>query len=119
VQGWSDKEEVLRDVFTGTGGGRVLDIYQTYPPQDLSTTLKQSSRPTESLGAYAKRKMAAAAGGGSGSKKPTLIVVYLGGITYMEIAALRFLSKRDSFPYHIVIVTTKVVNGSKLIQQLG
>ena len=25
----------------------------------------------------------------------------------------------DTFPYHIVIVTTKVLNGSKLIQQLG
>jgi hypothetical protein len=90
-----------------------LDIYQTYPPQDLSTTLKQQARPSNSLGSYAKKKMAAS------SKKPTLIVVYLGGITYMEIAALRFLSKRDSFPYHIVIVTTKVLNGSKLIQQLG
>jgi hypothetical protein len=65
------------------------------------------------LGSYAKKKMAAS------SKKLTLIVVFLGGITYMEIAALRFLSKRDSFPYHIVIVTTKVLNGSKLIQQLG
>ena len=64
---------------------------------------------------YAKKKMAAS----GGRKKPTLIVVYLGGVTYTEIAALRFLSKRDTFPYHIVIVTTKVLNGSKLIQQLG
>jgi hypothetical protein len=115
MQGWGDKEEALHDLFAGSGGGggRLLDIYQTYPPQDLSTTLKQQARPSNSLGSYAKKKMAAS------SKKPTLIVVYLGGITYMEIAALRFLSKRDSFPYHIVIVTTKVLNGSKLIQQLG
>ncbi|OEU06920.1 Sec1-like protein [Fragilariopsis cylindrus CCMP1102] len=51
-------------------------------------------------------------------KKPTLIVVYLGGITYMEIASLRFLSKRDSFPYHIIVITTKVLNGTKLIQSM-
>jgi len=127
MQGWSDKEEVLRDLFSGvptssssassSGKGRLLDIHQTDPPRDLTTTLKQQHRQkTEPLGVYAKKKMAASSGG---KKKPTLIVVYLGGITYMEIAALRFLSKRDTFPYHTVIVTTKVLNGSKLIQQLG
>mmetsp|Transcript_30252 Transcript_30252/g.63316 ORF Transcript_30252/g.63316 Transcript_30252/m.63316 type:complete len:114 (+) Transcript_30252:106-447(+) len=51
--------------------------------------------------------------------KPTLIVVYLGGITYAEIGALRFLSKRDSFPYHIIMVTTRVLNGTKLLQHTG
>jgi vacuolar protein sorting-associated protein 33A len=122
IQGWHDKKEVLLELFTGSssGGGRLLDIQQTHPPQDLTTTLKnqqqQSAFNKEALGVYAKKKMTAS---GGGRKKPTLIVVYLGGITYMEIAALRFLSKRDTFPYHIVIVTTQVLNGSKLIQQLG
>jgi hypothetical protein len=117
MQGWGDKDEVLRDLFNGSGGGRLLDVQQKNPPQDLPSTLKQQtpSIKEESLGAYAKKKMATS----GGRKKPSLVVVYLGGVTYMEIAALRFLSKRDSFPYHIVIVTTKVTNGSKLIQQLG
>jgi len=139
MHGWhtSDKDDILKDLFqmmvannsssgsNNGGGGRLLDVRQTYPPRDLPTTLrrqrqsKSSSRGLilESLGAYGKkysndRKH-------SSKKKPTLIVVYLGGITYMEIAALRFLSKRETFPYHIVVVTTRVLNGSKLIQQMG
>ena len=85
----------------------------------------------ESLGSYGKRKSittttttttSGSSSKNSGTKKkkkPTLIVVYLGGITYMEIASLRFLSKRDSFPYHIIVITTKVLNGTKLIQSMG
>ena len=146
MQGWHthDKEDVLKDLFqmmatnngsSGSGsGGRLLDVRQTYPPRDLPTTLRcqrqqqqqQQRRGSrvEALGSYGKKKMNSMNGTSSSSssskkKKPTLIVVYLGGITYMEIGALRFLSKRDSFPYHIVVVTTKVLNGSKLIQQMG
>jgi hypothetical protein len=75
----------------------------------LATTLKLQTPPTgESLGQYTNKQ-----------HKPTLIVVYLGGITYMEIAALRFLSKRPTFPYHIIMVTTKVINGTALLRSLG
>lgn len=130
MQGWhtQDKEDVLRDLFqmmtvnntnsASTNGpvGRLLDVRQTVPPRDLPTTLrKQRARGTasmEPLGAYGTKHV-------SSKKKPTLIVVYLGGITYMEMAALRFLSKRDSFPYHIIVITTRVLNGSKLLQQMG
>lgn len=127
MQGWSDKEDVLRDVLMGGGGGgsatsgttasssssslgRLLDVHQTYPPQDLTAILQQQSPPLGSpLGVWAKKR----------PTKPILIVVYLGGITYMEIAALRFLSKRESFPFHIVMVTTSIINGSKLLQEMG
>mmetsp|Transcript_45942 Transcript_45942/g.112091 ORF Transcript_45942/g.112091 Transcript_45942/m.112091 type:complete len:882 (+) Transcript_45942:148-2793(+) len=138
MQGWNDKEDVLRDVLLGGGGGsnsgnsgggatgggggnsasgaansslgRLLDIHQTFPPQDLTSLLKQQSPPIGApLGVWAKKR----------PTKPTLIVMYLGGITFMEIAALRFLSKRDSFPFHIVIVTTTVLNGTKLLQEMG
>ncbi|VEU39407.1 unnamed protein product [Pseudo-nitzschia multistriata] len=127
MQGWHtpDKEDILRDLFqmmasnnSGSGGnGRLLDVRQTYPPRDLPTTLRKqrqskSSSRLEPLGAYGKKRT-------NSKKKPTLIVVYLGGITFMEIAALRFLSNRETFPYHIVVVTTRVLNGSKLIQQMG
>ena len=103
------KEDILREL-----PGRLLDIQQCHPPLDLSTTLKLQTPPKgESLGTYAKNSTKVRRG-----KKPTLIVVYLGGITYMEIAALRFLSKRDTFPYHIIMVTTRVMNGSTLLKSL-
>jgi vacuolar protein sorting-associated protein 33A len=119
MQGWGDKKDALQELFSSVGSGRLLDIEQTNPPQDLAATLKEQPPQLvfkkESLGAYAKNKLASS----GGKRKPTLVVVYVGGITYMEIAALRFLSKRDTFPFHIVIVTTQVLNASKMLQQLG
>lgn len=110
IQGWTiSKEDILREL-----PGRLLDIQQCHPPLDLSTTLKLQTPPKgESLGQYAKNSTTIRRG-----KKPTLIVVYLGGITFMEIAALRFLSKRESFPYHIIMVTTRVMNGTSLLKSL-
>ncbi len=122
MQGWSDKEDILKDAFSmmafssDTQPSRLLDVLQSNPPRDLPTTLRhQQTKPLKtSLGAFGR-----ASNSGSSSSKPTLIVVYLGGITYAEIASLRFLSKKDTFPYHIIIVTTKILNGSKLLQQMG
>jgi hypothetical protein len=106
VQGWAGKEDIVKEL-----QGRLIDVTQHHPPEDLATAMKRS--PVGSLGSLAKSTPV------TSSKKPTLIVFYLGGVTYMEIAALRFLSKRPIFPYHIVIVTTKVINGTTLLQSLG
>ncbi|KAI2495188.1 hypothetical protein MHU86_19327 [Fragilaria crotonensis] len=103
VKGWKGKDEFLKDL-----PGRLVDIMQQSPPLDFASSLQ--TKPTQSLGAFAETK--------AGDRKPTLVVVYVGGVTYMEIAALRFLSKRGSFPYHIVIVTTKVINGTTLLESL-
>jgi hypothetical protein len=123
IQGWTTKQDILKEL-----PGRLLDIQQSHPPQDLASTLKQQQQQQKatttspntgesSLGQYAKKQVSLS--NNKNTKKPTLIVVFLGGITFMEIAALRFLSKRSTFPYHIVMVTTKVINGSSLLQSLG
>lgn len=102
IQGWAGKEDTLREL-----PGRLVDIEQKFPPEDLATALK-GIRPNQSLGAITKE-----------GKRPTLMVVFVGGVTYMELAALRFLSKRPTFPYHIICVTTKITNGSKLLESLS
>jgi hypothetical protein len=44
-------------------------------------------------------------------------VVFIGGITYAEIAAIRYLNK--SMPNHkYIILTTHITNGKKLIDSL-
>jgi hypothetical protein len=91
-----------------SGGGGVFESLGSYGKRKSITTTTTTSGSSSSKNSGTKKK-----------KKPTLIVVYLGGITYMEIASLRFLSKRDSFPYHIIVITTKVLNGTKLIQFMG
>ena len=107
VQGWRNKEDsVLKEL-----PGRLVDITQYNPPEDLTAAVKRPQGP--SLGALAAET------GGTSAKKPTLIVMYVGGVTHMEIAALRFLSKRPTFPYHIICVTTKVINGSTLLRSLS
>lgn len=47
--------------------------------------------------------------------KKTMLLFVVGGLSYIEIAACRFLSNDPSFPYRIMLATTKLVNGSTLI----
>jgi hypothetical protein len=89
-----------------------VDVTQQNPPEDLTTALRRPKG--RSLGAAAEELV-----GTVSSKKPVLMIMYVGGVTYMELAALRFLSKRASFPYHIVCCTTKVINGSRVLQTLS
>jgi hypothetical protein len=51
--------------------------------------------------------------------KPIMLVVFVGGLTYIEIAAFRMLSKDPSFPFHIIMATTKLTNGTKLLRSLA
>ena len=51
---------------------------------------------------------------GSGAKK-TVVVMFLGGITFTEIAALRFLAKQEEGKRKILICTTGLVNGNEIV----
>ncbi|OBT89935.1 hypothetical protein VE02_01498 [Pseudogymnoascus sp. 03VT05] len=50
----------------------------------------------------------------SGEKK-TVIIVFLGGITYTEIAALRFIAKKEEERKNIIICTTSIINGNRMM----
>ncbi|GAX15954.1 hypothetical protein FisN_22Hh196 [Fistulifera solaris] len=108
MKGWNGRDEILREI-----PGRIVDVEQHSPPRDLSSALK--TPPSRTLGALAEAEVA----DGVKGKKPVLIVTYVGGVTFTELAALRFLSKRPSFPYHIVCLTTKVINGCSFLQSLS
>ena len=51
---------------------------------------------------------------GAGAKK-TVVVMFLGGITYTEIAALRFIAKREEGKRNVLICTTGIVSGDRLV----
>jgi vacuolar protein sorting-associated protein 33A len=107
IQGWTkSRADVWKDL-----PGRCVDVEPTWPPQELSHLLQTQSKPKPSLGEMAKTAFAHT------NRKPVLMVFFVGGISYMEIAALRFLSKRQSFPYRIIMITTKIVNGNTMLQQ--
>jgi hypothetical protein len=122
MRGYTGLDEAMRELPAagsvgvgsgGGGGGRWIDIEQQSPPESLVDAMRRPR--AQSLGTRAKSHSDSCAE----NKKPVLLVYFVGGITYMEIAALRFLSKRPSFPYSIVICTTEIVNGRKLLQSLS
>ena len=51
---------------------------------------------------------------GTGGRK-TVVVFFLGGITFTEIAALRFVAKQEESRRQIVICTTSIISGNRMM----
>ncbi|KAL5625358.1 hypothetical protein BROUX41_005418 [Berkeleyomyces rouxiae] len=52
----------------------------------------------------------------SGAKeRQTVFVVFVGGVTFAEIAALRFISKQEEDKRDIVICTTSIISGNRMM----
>ncbi|KAL2548877.1 Vacuolar protein-sorting-associated protein 33-like protein [Forsythia ovata] len=49
-------------------------------------------------------------------RRSLVLVVFIGGVTFAEISALRFLSSQEGMAYDVIVGTTKIVNGHTLIQ---
>ncbi|CAN0313463.1 unnamed protein product [Phaeothamnion confervicola] len=47
-----------------------------------------------------------------------MLVYMIGGLTFLEVAALRFLSRHKDCEFGIVMATTKILNGSSFIAGL-
>ncbi|XP_052184512.1 vacuolar protein-sorting-associated protein 33 homolog [Diospyros lotus] len=56
-------------------------------------------------------------------RRALVLVVFIGGVTFAEISALRFLSAQEGMAYDLIVGTTKVINGNTLtetfIENLG
>ncbi|KAF2072482.1 hypothetical protein CYY_006214 [Polysphondylium violaceum] len=48
-------------------------------------------------------------------RKPITLVYFIGGVTFSEISALRFLSRQDQANRDFIILTTKLINGNQMI----
>ncbi|KYQ94306.1 Sec1-like family protein [Tieghemostelium lacteum] len=51
-------------------------------------------------------------------RKPITLVYFIGGVTFSEISALRFLSRQDQANRDFIILTTKLINGESMIDSL-
>ncbi|KAL2525875.1 Vacuolar protein-sorting-associated protein [Abeliophyllum distichum] len=49
-------------------------------------------------------------------RRSLVLVVFIGGVTFAEISALRFLSSQEGMAYDVIVGTTKIINGHTLIQ---
>ncbi|KAK4385634.1 Vacuolar protein-sorting-associated protein 33 [Sesamum angolense] len=56
-------------------------------------------------------------------RRSLVLVVFIGGVTFAEISALRFLCSQEGMAYDLIVGTTKIVNGQTLtetfIEKLG
>ena len=52
------------------------------------------------------------------SKKKTMLVYFVGGVTFMEISALRWLARRKGSKYNIVVATTKMISGKSFMESI-
>ena len=72
-----------------------------------SASLMSSTIATTTTSIAAKRKH---------KRKKTLVVLMVGGISVLEMAALRCLSRDPTFPYRIVMATTEVLHGNSIMR---
>jgi len=52
-------------------------------------------------------------------KKKVMMVFFTGGITFAEIAALRFVAKQEDCPYDILIASTSIMNGKSILKSIA
>ncbi|KAG7012914.1 Vacuolar protein-sorting-associated protein 33-like protein [Cucurbita argyrosperma subsp. argyrosperma] len=49
-------------------------------------------------------------------RRTVVLVVFIGGVTFAEISALRFLSGQEGMAYELIVGTTKIVSGNSLTE---
>lgn len=52
------------------------------------------------------------------SQAKTVVVVFVGGCTYTEISALRFLTQQSGGSRRFLVVTTNIVTGGRLVKSM-
>ncbi|KAI3472628.1 hypothetical protein Pfo_031160 [Paulownia fortunei] len=95
--GWRPIEEILRLLpgphsETKKGGFASIPSYDTLPG-----SLNSLEKPVD-------------------GRRALVLVVFIGGVTFAEISALRFLSSQEGMAYDLIVGTTKIVNGQTLIE---
>ncbi|KAJ1819282.1 Vacuolar protein-sorting-associated protein 33 [Coemansia sp. RSA 2675] len=91
--GWAGWEDVLNEL-----PGETIDVLQS--PSDGDSDVAAAD-------AMVRRR---------GEKAPATLVVFLGGCTFTEIAALRLLSQQHGHRY--IAATTQIINGNSFLDSL-
>ncbi|KAJ2702948.1 Vacuolar protein-sorting-associated protein 33 [Coemansia sp. IMI 203386] len=91
--GWSGWEDVLNEL-----PGENIDVLQS--PSDCDSDAVTADAMIRRLG----------------EKAPATLVVFLGGCTHTEIAALRLLSQQHNHKY--IAATTQIINGNSFLDPL-
>ena len=104
--------------------GPIAEVQQTLRPAPAGKAGASGTAAGAGGGADGAVSASGAAGqlypetavGANGRK--VMVVYFVGGVTYMEISAIRHIASQPSCPYDIIIATTKMINGSSLMSGL-
>ncbi|XP_071512987.1 vacuolar protein sorting-associated protein 33A isoform X2 [Panulirus ornatus] len=109
--GYAPLSARLVEFLQGPGWRAITGVLQLLPGPTLTETQQLPSALRQRRGSGGSVQ--------SGVEGGTALVFFIGGCTYSEIAALRFLSSRvDQGGPDYVIATTKIINGDSFLQSL-
>ncbi|KAK9830347.1 hypothetical protein WJX72_011177 [[Myrmecia] bisecta] len=94
--GWGALEEVFKLL-----PGPHFDVVQTTDENGMPVERSTRNKPVPGL---------------DSKKRLVVLVMFIGGVTFAEIAALRFLSTQPNVNCDFVVATTKLINGSTLLE---
>ena len=52
------------------------------------------------------------------NRKKTVLIYFVGGVTFAEIAALRFLNQQANSNVKFVVATTEIITGDRAVNQM-
>ncbi len=121
---WQSVAEVARLM-----PGPTLELTQGPVPDELSEALqrhtdKQQQQQSGEVNAAATKTVEqellqlSLAEGEEGRKKVMLVCI-VGGLSFIEVAAFRFLSNDPSFPFHLVLASTNICNGDSFLKSIS
>ncbi|CAG2103714.1 unnamed protein product [Medioppia subpectinata] len=94
------------------GWRAITDVLKTLPEPTIEET--QHMAP----GLRKRRNSGASIQTGVIEDQKLIAVFFLGGCTYTEISALRFLSQKEGFNADFIVITTNIINGKTFLQSL-
>jgi len=115
--GWKKIDDVLNLL-----PGKTFESTQDLPfisQRDMGDTKKPADGKEVKADTKTDTKTAAMPTSGTGTgKKPITLVYFLGGVTFAEISALRYLSEKEAYGRDYIIGTTKIISGTSLINSV-
>lgn len=111
---WSSMTDVMRAL-----PGPLLEFTQLNKAEELTEAIARCNTDNAGMGSSNSNNafLNISYDDSQGSKRVMLLFV-VGGLTFLEIAALRYLSNDPSYPYTIIMATTKLITGSTLLRSM-
>jgi len=88
--GWRNREDILKLV-----PGPTVEEVQTLPQGVYDAEARSSA-----------------------TRKPVTLVFFIGGLTFTELSALRWVSQQEGQDRDIVVATTKLINGNSVLSSI-